>query len=115
MFALVAAGFTAWAQPGGPVRPTGGAAAVQTTGPGQVQRDEQSGMLALAAPAGDNRQLVTVIDPRTKVMTVYHIELSTGTIELKNARKIEWDLQMVEFNGTNPLPQDIRRKIDQLK
>ena len=111
---MVAAGLTASAQPG-QAPAANPSAAIPVGIPGVSQRDEQTGLMALVAPAGDNRQQITVIDPRTMVMTVYHIELSTGTIELKSARKIQWDLQMVHFNGTSPLPQEIRTKIEQLK
>ena len=112
--AIVTAGLTASAQPGqGPVASP--AQEIPVDIPGVSQRDEQTGLIALAAPAGENRQQITVIDPRTLVMTVYHVELSSGTIELKSARKIQWDLQMVQFNGTSPLPQEIRTKIEQLK
>jgi hypothetical protein len=39
---------------------------------------------------------------------VYHVERSTGEITLKSVRNLTWDLQMVQFNSGNPLPQDIR-------
>ena len=51
---------------------------------------------------------VTVIDPRQRVMAVYHVDRSSGEITPKSVRNFTWDLQMVEFNSGNPLPQDIR-------
>lgn len=108
----VAAGLTAWAQPG---QPLGQPPAGQAVGPGISSSsgfDEQTGLIALTTTAGENRQQVTVIDPREQVMSVYHIELSTGVIELMCVRKIHWDLRMVQFNGTSPLPQEIRAKLE---
>jgi hypothetical protein len=51
---------------------------------------------------------VTVIDPRQRVMAVYHVDRNSGEITPKSVRNITWDLQMVEFNSGKPLPQDIR-------
>ncbi len=69
-------------------------------------------LISLATPVGDNRQQLTVIDPKMRVVSVYHIELATGEITLKSVRNISWDLQMSEFNGVNPLPRDIRTLVE---
>lgn len=53
-------------------------------------------------------QVVTVIDPRQRVMAVYHVDRASGKITPMSVRNITWDLQMIEFNSGNPLPQDIR-------
>jgi len=66
------------------------------------------GLIALAATVGDSRQQVTVIEPNTHVLCVYHVELATGEVTLKSVRNIHWDLQMMEFNGTSPLPGEVR-------
>jgi hypothetical protein len=71
------------------------------------------GLIALAAPAGEQRQQVTVIDPDTRVVGVYHIDLASGEVSLKSVRNIHWDLQMIEFNGTNPLPREVRAILEQ--
>jgi hypothetical protein len=52
--------------------------------------------------------IVTVIDPRQRVMGVYQVERATGKITPMSVRNFTWDLQMIEFNSGNPLPQDIR-------
>ena len=65
-------------------------------------------LIALATTIGDKYQQVTVIDPKQRVMSVYHVELATGKISLRSVRNIHWDLQMTEFNGDNPLPQEIQ-------
>ena len=72
-----------------------------------------SQLITLTAQVGDNRQQLTVIDPALRVMSVYHIESSTGVITLKSVRNINWDLQMIEFNGTAPLPGEIRSQMEQ--
>jgi hypothetical protein len=51
---------------------------------------------------------VTVIDPKQRVMAVYHVDRASGEITPKSVRNFTWDLQMIEFNSGNPLPQDIR-------
>ena len=59
--------------------------------------------------AADGQPLtVTVIDPRQRVMAVYHVDRATGEIAPKSVRNITWDFQMIEYNSGKPLPQDIR-------
>jgi hypothetical protein len=80
----------------------------------RVSAYEPAGEL-IAVPTtieGGRIQQVTVIDPRTRVMNVYHVELSSGAITLKSVRNIHWDLQMIEFNGVKPLPAEIRGLLD---
>jgi hypothetical protein len=65
--------------------------------------------LVMHVTADDSQpQVVTVIDPRQRVLAVYHVDRSTGKIVPKSIRNITWDLQMIEFNSGDPLPQDIR-------
>lgn len=61
----------------------------------------------------ENRQLVTVIDPKTRVLAVYLIDGATGEVALKSVRAFQWDLQLAEFNGTAPLPREIRSLVEQ--
>ena len=70
------------------------------------------GLVALATPAGQHQQ-ITVIDPRTRAMAVYHVDMTTGEIVLRSVRNIQFDLQMIEINGTNPLPGEIRAILEQ--
>lgn len=70
-------------------------------------------LIALSFAASDKVQQVTVIDPRKQVMSVYHIDATNGAIELKSVRRIEWDLEMSQFNALDPLPQEIRSIIEQ--
>lgn len=81
-----------------------------------VQEISQSpGLITLSAAAADEQgqpvQQVTIIDPKTRVMGVYHVKTATGEIELKSVRKFDWDLQMEEFNPTVPLPREVRSQV----
>jgi hypothetical protein len=70
-------------------------------------------LISFSVPIEDHRQQVTLIDTAKRVMSVYHIDTSSGEISLKSVRNVFWDLQMVEFNGTSPLPREIRSLLDQ--
>jgi hypothetical protein len=89
---------------GGKAKAAAGAAA--TEGAGQE-------LVTLATPVGDNRQMLTIVDPRTRSICVYHVEMATGAIALKSARNIHWDLQMTDYNGVSPLPGELRSMFGQ--
>ncbi|HEX4144094.1 MAG TPA: hypothetical protein VHY91_11215 [Pirellulales bacterium] len=69
-------------------------------------------LVTQVTPLGENRQQYVVIEPDLHVMAVYHID-AAGEIVLKSVRNFHWDLQMEQFNGTSPLPREIRSQIDQ--
>ena len=69
-------------------------------------------LISWSTPSGDFQQ-VTVIDPQTRAMAVYHIRPAAGTpdgveISLKAVRDLKWDLQIEAFNTRTPLPSEIR-------
>jgi hypothetical protein len=103
----VALAWTAWASAGPPELAPG----PSTVRP--VQRDAAAGMLAFSTTLAEDRQQITVIDPATRVMSVYHIEPKSGEIVLKAVRNVTWDMEMTVFNGTSPLPQEIRSQLQQ--
>jgi len=70
-------------------------------------------LIAVPSPMSDKGQLLTVIDPRQQTMGVYWIEATTGKITLRSVRNIRYDLMMMDFNGDNPLPREIRAQLDQ--
>lgn len=73
------------------------------------QRFAPSGeLIALSFDVGGGKQQVTLIDPRTHMMSVYQLDPLTGEIALKSVRNVHWDLQMDEFNGKTPSPGEIR-------
>jgi hypothetical protein len=76
----------------------------------QEKADER--LIAFSVQDGEGNQQVTLIDPESRAMSVYHIETATGEITLKSVRRFHWDLQMEEFNGTLPSPRDIRSLIE---
>ena len=65
-------------------------------------------LIALPMQIDNTRQQLTVIEPRTHVMSVYHLDLATGSVTLKSVRNLSWDLQLDEYNGIKPLPREIR-------
>jgi hypothetical protein len=64
-------------------------------------------LVTLSTPVGENRQMLTIVDPRTRAICVYDVD-PTGRIALKSVRNIHWDLQMLEYNGVSPLPGELR-------
>jgi hypothetical protein len=72
-----------------------------------------SEMIVVPTTLGEKGQMLTVFDPRQRVVCVYHIDLATGRIALKSVRNIQWDLQINELNNENPLPQQIRSLLEQ--
>ncbi len=65
-------------------------------------------LLALSHDGGDGKQQITVVDPRQRVMAVYHIDRATGALALKSVRSLQWDLQIEDYNSSSPAPRDIR-------
>jgi hypothetical protein len=58
-----------------------------------------------------DRGLVVVVDQRQHSMCVYQIDQNCKIV-LKSERRIEWDLQLMDFNATDPKPQTIRSMLD---
>lgn len=83
------------------------------TSVGNVRMGQSSELIALASEQSDGRQQLVIVDPRTQVLGVYHVERSTGLISLKSVRNIQADLRMDEFNSTSPSPKEIRAMLDQ--
>ena len=70
-------------------------------------------LMAFSSDSGSGPAQVTLIDVKTRVMCVYHVDRATGAIELKSSRDVTYDLQMEEFNGVRPLPREIRALLEQ--
>ncbi|MEX2176158.1 MAG: hypothetical protein WD872_17485 [Pirellulaceae bacterium] len=83
-------------------------ASAQRAAPGQDRAGSSAELLALSFDAGEGRQQLTVLDPRTRVMAVYHVDRVTGALSLKSVRNVHWDLQIEDFNSANPTPREIR-------
>lgn len=69
-------------------------------------------LIALSTTVGDKYQQLSVIDPKLRVLSVYHVDLASGNVELKCVRTIHWDLQMTYYNGKGPMPQDIQSLVE---
>jgi hypothetical protein len=80
---------------------------------------------ALGKPAGDlvthfqqtegRPTTLTVIDPQSRAMAVYHLNPQTGAIELRSVRNFRWDLEMDSLNSSDPLPAEIRKMVEKLQ
>jgi hypothetical protein len=70
-------------------------------------------LIVVPTALNDKVQMLTVIDPRQRVLGVYHIDTVTGKISLKSVRNIHWDLQIDHLNTGEPLPQQIRSMWEQ--
>jgi hypothetical protein len=75
--------------------------------------EKDSKLIAFSVEVGADRQQITLIDPTSRAMSVYHVKTATGEIELKSVRQFHWDLQMEEFNGATPSPREIRSLLQQ--
>jgi hypothetical protein len=86
----------------------------QRLAPAAASPGAAAGTELIVAPMalGDRGQMLTVVDPRQRVLCVYQID-AAGRIALKSVRKIEWDMQMTDFNTDKPLPQEIRSSLEQ--
>jgi hypothetical protein len=74
-----------------------------------------SNLITHVPPAEGGPQAIVVVDPAQRVLAVYHVDRSTGEITLRSVRNVTWDLQMVEFNSGEPMPQDIRNMRNELQ
>jgi hypothetical protein len=70
-------------------------------------------LLALSHEGGDGRQQITIVDPRQRVMAVYHVDRTSGALQLKSVRNLQWDLLIEDYNSGTPAPRDIRVLKDQ--
>ncbi len=87
----------------GPVRP----AYADRLDPGMTD-----GLTAFSTPLPGGGQWVTIVNPTTQTMGVYHVAGDTGKITLKSVRRFYWDLQMVEFNIDGLRPGEIQRELE---
>jgi hypothetical protein len=56
--------------------------------------------------------VLTVVEPQTHVVAVYHISREDGKIKLMSMRNFDIDLRMDEFNNDGLKPADIRKSIE---
>lgn len=59
----------------------------------------------------DGRRLLVVVDPATRHAAVYHLDVASGSLTLKSARDLTWDLSLDEFNAQEPRPAALRKML----
>ncbi len=80
--------------------------------PASYGAGSEGGLLAMACPVGNDREQITVIDPRMRVMSIYQIDHATGKISLKSVRNITWDLKMDVYDSPGISPREIRELLE---
>jgi hypothetical protein len=84
----------------------GSASLSAATAPAAVASD------LIVMPTGE-KGMLTVVDPRMRAIAVYHIDPANGKIALRSVRNIQWDLQIMDLNNENPVPQQIHSLLEQ--
>ena len=79
-----------------------------SSGNGQASISQDGLVVISGGTAGGNQQVLLLVDPKTRRLACYHVELSSGKVSLRSVRNIRWDLEIDEFNGTEPTPERIR-------
>ncbi len=69
---------------------------------------QQSAVSVLSTVLPTGVQQIVVVDMRSQSMAVYHIEPTSGKIQLKSVRRVAMDLSIEQFNATEPLPSEMR-------
>lgn len=68
----------------------------------------QGNLLMSTTTTPNFQQQIVLVDTATKTMAVYHVSPDTGLIALKSVRRMDGDLALDEFNGTDPSPTKVR-------
>jgi len=53
------------------------------------------------------KRIVTIVDPESKRIALYSVDLPAAKIELKSVRLIQGDLQLTDHNSADPSARDI--------
>jgi len=56
---------------------------------------------------------ITIIDVKSKAISVYLIERGTGKIQFLSSRNAHWDFLLDEYNSGNPTPREIKQLTNQ--
>jgi hypothetical protein len=110
VLAMLVAGVVGFADAQGP-RAGHERAAAMSAGVDRSSQDRAASspdLLALSHDGPDGRQQITIVDPRQRVMAVYHVDRVSGALALKSVRNLTWDLLIEDFNSGSPAPRDIR-------
>ncbi|MDR2171789.1 MAG: hypothetical protein LBP59_16720 [Planctomycetaceae bacterium] len=58
---------------------------------------------------------ITVVDPESKRILIYHANLSFGALKFISSRDILPDIMLGEYNAVSPTPREIIAEIERLK
>ncbi|MDR1923471.1 MAG: hypothetical protein LBQ66_03765 [Planctomycetaceae bacterium] len=58
---------------------------------------------------------ITVVDPESKRILIYHANLSFGALKFVSSRDILPDILLGEYNAVSPTPREILSEIERLK
>ena len=88
-------------------------ASSQTPGPRPtaVSPSGAAGLWISESPLDEGRRLLVVIDAATRRAAVYHLDVASGSLTLKSARDLSWDLSLDEFNVQEPRPAALRKML----
>lgn len=56
--------------------------------------------------------VLTVVEPSTHVVAVYHIARETGEVKLKSVRNFDLDLRLGHWNSSGLTPEEIRKMLE---
>lgn len=91
----------------------GGAAVATSQAPRQLGAPAAPAELWISdSQAEQGGRLLIVVDTTTRHAAVYHVDAASGSLSLKSARDITWDLSLDEFNAAEPRPAAIRRMLE---
>lgn len=82
----------------------------QRGGLGESSPSDRRWICQFAASVDSADHVITVVDQDLGSIAVYQVDKTTGDIELRSVRKIEWDLALEEYNGckSSPHPAEVR-------
>jgi hypothetical protein len=60
----------------------------------------------------DGRRLLIVVDTGSRHAAVYHVDAASGSLTLKSARDLSWDLTLGDFNAQEPKPAALKKLLE---
>jgi hypothetical protein len=100
-----------WSQTG--AWPDGNATPRNTSNPAiaPAQVVSNGGSMMASVILANGFQQIAVLDHAKATMAVYHIDPSSGDIQLKSVRRLDADFSLEEFNLSEPTPSTIRKNV----
>lgn len=72
-----------------------------------------AGSLWIADSALDEgRRLLILVDTASRHAAVYHVDAASGSLTLKSARDLSWDLTLGDFNAQEPKPAALKKLLE---